>query len=220
MKTRCNLVACKKRLMPKSWFRVQIKRTFWRKFGPKLGTGQTQLEAPKLESGAKWGSIKAPNPIHEEMCVGKIPNAGGNTNWRITNECVYKLAPFANGFSFFCRPRVRHNQQNRNDSHGHGTIENDERPFAKASMAWKHGCEGKHGCVEGFTQASRQTLHIWTRCPTPHKQQEFQLEQRGKLPNTDHEDVETSVVVIGGFAEDAPKQVEEVVWHVRHLNGF
>jgi len=39
----------------------------------------------------------------------------------------------------------------------------------------------------------------------------FQLEQRGKVPNTDHEDVEISVVVIGGFAEDAPKQVEEVV---------
>jgi len=92
------------------------------------------------------GSIKAPKPIHDEMRVGKIPSVAGNTKWRITNLCVYKCAPFANGFSIFCRPRIRHNQHSRNEPHGHGTIET-VRQSVNGMETWLRGETRLHGMI-------------------------------------------------------------------------
>lgn len=165
--------------MVQSSNQTEILKKIWSKTNRSSGT---QLEAPKLESGANWrhglreGLHQSSQPIHEEMCVGKMPSGGGNTKWRITYECVYKCA---NGSSIF----VVHafDTINKAELQPHGTIENDVRPFAKSvngMETWLRG--GNMVCVEGFRPAWRQArLCIWTSS-TPDKQKVFQTKHRGR----------------------------------------
>ena len=111
---------------------------------------------------ATWTSRRAPSklpsPFMTKCASAKYPTLLGTPNGE-SQTCASTNAPLSQMvFQFF----VVHASDTINTAEMSPMAMAPLKPFAKASMACKHGCVGKHGCVEWFIQAgmaSGQNLH-------------------------------------------------------------